>query len=60
MAHFIHLIKEMKLNWFINLNQSLDLNPSNIFFGGEIISKDKIIVSSKISLVINNINRMMK
>ena len=48
MAHFIHLdIKEMKLNWFINLNQSIDLNPSNIFFGGEIISKDKIIVSSK-------------
>tara|TARA_B100001063_G_C16611272_1_gene475879 strand:- start:375 stop:893 length:519 start_codon:yes stop_codon:yes gene_type:complete len=35
------------MEWFINLNQSLDLNPSNIFFGIEIISyKDKIIVSS--------------
>ena len=50
-------IKEMKLNWFINLNQSLDLNPSNIFFGGEIISKDKIIVSSKnFTYIINSIN----
>ena len=36
----------MKINWFINLNQSLDLNPSNLFYGNQIINKDKIIVSS--------------
>jgi hypothetical protein len=31
------IIKTMKINWFINLNQSLDLNPSNLFFGNQII-----------------------
>ena len=28
----------MKIIWFINLNQSLDLNPSNIFIGNQIIN----------------------
>ena len=39
--------KTMKINWFLNLNQSLDLNLSNLFFGNQIInSNNKIIVSS--------------
>ena len=37
----------MKIKWFINLNQSLDINPSNLFIGTEIINyNDKIIVST--------------
>ena len=37
----------MKINWFINLNQSLDINPSNIFLGTEIIHNgSKIVLSS--------------
>ena len=34
MDHFILLIKvnANNLNWFINLNQSLDLNLSNLFW----------------------------
>ncbi len=36
-----------KINWFINLNQSLDLNPSNLFQGSQIVSsKNKIIIST--------------
>ena len=37
----------MRILWFINLNQSIDLNPSNLFEGNQIvINKDKISVSS--------------
>ena len=28
----------MSVEWFININQSLDLNPSNLFIGKEIIN----------------------
>jgi outer membrane protein assembly factor BamB len=28
----------MRITWFINLNQSLDLNPSNIFTGNKIVN----------------------
>ena len=39
--------KTMKVIWFLNLNQSLDLNPSNLFLGNQIINyKNKIAVSS--------------
>ena len=39
--------ESLRINWFINLNQSLDLNPSNLFFGNQIVSdEEKIIVSS--------------
>ena len=35
------------MNWFFNLNQSLDLNTSNQFRGTELVShKDKIVISS--------------
>ena len=37
----------MKLNWFVNLNPSLNLNQSNLFYGSEVVSAGgKIIVSS--------------
>ena len=36
----------MKINWFINLNQTLDINPSNLFSGSQIINKRLIVVST--------------
>jgi outer membrane protein assembly factor BamB len=46
----------LKINWFLNINQTLDLNPSNIFFGSKIVNnKDKIVVSSaQFTYVINS------
>ncbi len=39
--------EEININWFINLNQSLDINPSNLFLGTSIINdKDNVITSS--------------
>tara|TARA_E500000178_G_scaffold185920_1_gene184136 strand:+ start:2468 stop:3790 length:1323 start_codon:yes stop_codon:yes gene_type:complete len=38
--------KNMRIIWFINLNQSIDLNPSNIFYGNQIISNGKNLVLS--------------
>ena len=39
--------KNFRLKWFINLNKSLDLNLSNLFFGSIIVNHDdKILVSS--------------
>ena len=34
------------VNWFINLNSSLNLNLSNLFFGGIIVNDDKKLVIS--------------
>ena len=40
--------KSMVIKWFLNLNQAIDLNTSNLFEGGKIINfKDKIVISSK-------------
>ena len=37
----------MDLLWFINLNQTLDLNPSNLFLGSPLVNRNnKIVVSS--------------
>jgi outer membrane protein assembly factor BamB len=37
----------MKVKWFINLNQSSDLNLSNLFIGNQIVNdKNKIVISS--------------
>ena len=43
------------MNWFINLNQSIDLNTSNQFNGSEVINFEKAIVisSNKNTFVIN-------
>ena len=39
--------KNMQIKWFVNLNQSLDINPSNLFFGNQIVNDNKkIIISS--------------
>lgn len=36
-----------KINWFINLNKSLDLNLTNLFYGSNIVSySNKILLSS--------------
>tara|TARA_B100000767_G_C19771557_1_gene540333 strand:- start:2963 stop:4288 length:1326 start_codon:yes stop_codon:yes gene_type:complete len=37
----------LRINWFLNLNQSLNLNPSNLFMGNQIvINKNKVVISS--------------
>ena len=38
--------KTMNIIWFLNLNQSVDLNPSNLFNGSKVISDKKVIVVS--------------
>ena len=50
--------KTMKIKWFLNLNQSLDLNPSNLFFGNQIVAdNNKVVVSSnQFTYVLNAIN----
>ena len=50
--------KSMQITWFINLNQSNDLNPSNLFSGNQIVSyKNKsIVTSNKSTYVLNNEN----
>lgn len=49
--------KNMTVSWFINLNQSVDINPSNLFFGSQIINnEEKIVVSSNFFTYILDIN----
>ena len=36
--------ESMKVNWFLNLNRTLDLNPSNLFRGSPIINNEKKII----------------
>tara|TARA_E500000178_G_C17002749_1_gene746536 strand:+ start:2 stop:1327 length:1326 start_codon:yes stop_codon:yes gene_type:complete len=44
-----------RINWFLNLNRSLDLNPSNLFIGSKIINYDnKIVISSNFFTYIIN------
>jgi len=41
------------IKWFINLNQSLDINPSNLFYSNPIVlHREKIIVSTDLYLYI--------
>ena len=47
--------ENFNFNWFINLNKTLDLNLSDLFYGSEILYyDDKIIVSSNDSFFILN------
>ncbi len=40
--------KSLRLNWFVNLNQTLDLRPSNIFLSNQIVNDEKkIVISSR-------------
>lgn len=58
--------ESLEINWFINLNKSMDLNPSNIFFATQIInkknniivstSKDTYIIDSSSGLILNKFN----
>lgn len=50
--------KNMRINWFINLNQSMDLNPSNLFIGSKVVNfKNKLIVSNKdYTYILNSTN----
>lgn len=49
--------KLLSVKWFINLNQSLEVYPSNLFMSNQIVlSKDKVVVSSDFyTYVINSI-----
>lgn len=39
--------EDMRIVWFLNLNQTLDLNPSNLFYGNQIVTdENKIFVST--------------
>ena len=39
--------KNMKINWFLNLNQSTDVNPSNLFNSVQIVSNEnKLLIGS--------------
>ena len=47
----------MKIDWFINLNQSSNLNPANIFLGSELVFyEDKILISANDSTYIVDAN----
>ena len=50
-------IDSMRINWFLNLNKSLNLNPGNLFFGNQIVySNNKIVVSSNTNTYILDAN----
>ena len=34
----------MEVNWFLNLNQSLDINPGNLFFGNKLVNNSNTLV----------------
>ena len=46
---------KMNINWFLNLNPSIDLNPSNLFYSSQIINNDEFIVvaANKFTYVID-------
>ncbi len=49
--------KSMQMNWFSNFNQSLSINPSNLFKGNLLINnEEKIILTSNNSTYIVNMN----
>ena len=49
--------QNLKINWFTNFKQSLDLNTTNLFYSNPVvIFKDKIIVSTDPYLYLLNIN----
>ena len=46
-------LKSMKINWFLNLNQSNELNYKNLFTGTELVNfNDKVILSTNDSFYI--------
>ena len=51
-------INSMRINWFINLNKSFDINPTNMFIGNKLVNNDKFIIvsSNSKSYVIDSTN----
>ena len=51
-------VRLMQINWFINLNQALNLNLGNLFEGQPIINNNKniIIISDKYTYIIENVS----
>ena len=51
-------VRLMQINWFINLNQALNLNLGNLFDGQPIINNNKniIIISDKYTYIIENVS----
>ncbi len=48
--------ENLKVNWFSNLKETFDLNPTNLFFSNPIvINNDKIVVSTDPNLYILNL-----
>ena len=52
----------MKLNWFVNLNQSTDVDGTNLFYGNKIVNhNNKIMISTnKDTYFIDAINGTIK
>lgn len=49
--------RNSRINWFLNLNRSIDLNPSNLFNGSEIVNNEKyLVISSNISTFVIDTN----
>ena len=47
--------EKMRIQWIVNLNQSLEINPGNLFYSQPLmVHKDKIIVATKNELYILN------
>ncbi len=50
--------KKGEIKWFVNLNRSLDVNPSNLFYSNPLVlSKNKLVISTDLYLyIIDSIN----
>ena len=50
--------ENLRINWFSNLKQSIDSNPTNLFYANQVVAfKDKIILSTDPYLyILNSIN----
>ncbi len=48
----------MNINWFLNLNKTLDLNPGNLFLGTEVINNEGkiVIISNDTTYIIDSIS----
>ena len=49
-------IENMEVIWFVNLNQSIDLNPSNLFLSNQVVNNNNIIIvsSNKLTYMIDS------
>ena len=49
--------QNLRINWFLNLKQSLDSSPANLFYSNPVVLfKDKIIISTDPYLYVLNLN----